>query len=72
MGLEMDATHAYAPAPVAPSTASDPLSTKLDLATEFHTIGDSEGARALIEEVLAEAEGPLKERAQRLLDTLDE
>lgn len=51
--------------------ADDPLSTKLDLAQEFNTIGDSEGARALIEEVLAEANGPLKDRAQKMLSELD-
>ena len=49
----------------------DPLSTKLDLAQEFNSIGDSEGARALIEEVLAEANGPLKDRAQKMLSELD-
>lgn len=51
--------------------ADDPLSTKLDLAREFNAIGDSEGARALIEEVLAEASGSLKERAQKMLSELD-
>lgn len=51
--------------------ADDPLSTKLDLAQEFNAIGDSEGARSLIEEVLAEASGPLKERAQKMLSEID-
>ena len=51
--------------------ADDPLSTKLDLAQEFNAIGDSEGARALIEEVMLEASGPLKDRAQKLLSELD-
>lgn len=51
--------------------ADDSLSTKLDLAREFNAIGDSEGARALIEEVLAEASGSLKERAQKMLSELD-
>jgi pilus assembly protein FimV len=57
---------ASAAAPSA-SEASDPLSTKLALAEEFHAIGDSDGARTLIEEVIAEASGPVKARAQRLL-----
>lgn len=48
----------------------DPLATKLALAEEFNTIGDSEGARTLVEEVIAEASGELKTRAQRLLATL--
>lgn len=51
--------------------ADDSLSTKLDLAQEFNAIGDSEGARALIEEVLAEASGALKDRAHKLLSELD-
>ncbi|QIL45422.1 hypothetical protein G7045_02730 [Acidovorax sp. HDW3] len=46
---------------------SDPLATKLALAEEFHAIGDSDGARSLIEEVIAEASGAVKERAQKLL-----
>jgi len=58
-----------------PTTASgdladDPLATKLALAQEFNTIGDSDGARTLIEEVIAEASGDLKARAQKLLSEL--
>jgi pilus assembly protein FimV len=45
----------------------DPLATKLALAEEFNAIGDADGARSLAEEVLAEASGDLKSRAQRLL-----
>jgi pilus assembly protein FimV len=48
----------------------DPLETKLALADEFKAIGDEDGARALIEEVLAEASGELKERAERALKKL--
>jgi pilus assembly protein FimV len=44
-----------------------PLATKLALAEEFNAIGDADGARSLAEEVLAEASGDLKSRAQRLL-----
>ncbi|MCZ2104023.1 MAG: hypothetical protein OZ923_06470 [Comamonadaceae bacterium] len=52
------------------SLPDDPLSTKLALAEEFKTIGDSEGARTLIEEVLAEATGDLKAQARRMLSSL--
>jgi len=45
----------------------DPLATKLALAEEFNAIGDADGARSLAEEVLAEASGELRSRAQRLL-----
>lgn len=72
LDLDLGATPEPAPStqPVH-NLADDPLSTKLDLAQEFNAIGDSEGARALIEEVLAEASGPLKERAQKMLSDID-
>jgi pilus assembly protein FimV len=47
--------------------ADSPLATKLALAEEFNAIGDADGARSLAEEVVAEASGDLKSRAQRLL-----
>ena len=50
---------------------ADPLETKLALAQEFRSIGDSDGARALVEEVVASATGPLKAKAQRFLAELD-
>jgi pilus assembly protein FimV len=53
-----------------PLDASDPLTRKLELAEEFRQIGDKEGARDLLEEVLAKASGPLRARAQSLLDGL--
>lgn len=70
LDLGTDATPA-AESQAVHNAADDPLSTKLDLAQEFNSIGDSEGARALIEEVLAEASGPLKARAQKMLSELD-
>jgi pilus assembly protein FimV len=48
----------------------DSLGTKLALAEEFVSIGDQDGARALIEEVVAEATGELREKAQRALANL--
>ena len=48
----------------------DPLGTKLALAEEFVSIGDDDGARALIEEVISEATGDLKAKAQRALASL--
>ena len=69
-GLDLDL-------PSSPSTeaetadSNDPLNTKLDLAQEFAMIGDSEGARTLIEEVLSEAQGTLKTRAQKMLNELE-
>ena len=48
-------------------SSGDPLATKLALAEEFNAIGDPDGARSLAQEVLAEASGDLKSRAQRFL-----
>jgi pilus assembly protein FimV len=51
-------------------THEDPLVTKLALAEEFRAIGDDDGARALIDEVIAEATGDMKIKAQRALSNL--
>lgn len=48
----------------------DPLVRKLELAEEFRQIGDTEGARDLLEEVIAKASGSLKSKAQGMLDSL--
>ncbi len=53
-----------------PNGHEDPLETKLALAEEFKAIGDDDGARALIEEVIAEAAGDIKSKAQRALKQL--
>ncbi|RFO97066.1 fimbrial protein FimV [Rhodoferax lacus] len=52
------------------SYGDNSLETKLALAEEFVSIGDQDGARALIEEVVAEATGDLREKAQRALSKL--
>ena len=49
---------------------ADPLERKLELAEEFRQIGDTDGARDLLQEVLEKAHGPLKERAQGMLESL--
>ena len=48
-------------------SSSDPLATKLALAQEFNAIGDPDGARSLAQEVIAEASGDLKTKAQKFL-----
>ena len=48
----------------------DPLARKLELAEEFRQIGDLEGARDLLEEVVAKAQGSLKSKAQGMLNQL--
>ncbi len=63
------------PAPTAQAVTGsvepeDPLATKLALAEEFVSIGDDDGARALIEEVMLEATGDIKAKAQKALASL--
>lgn len=53
-----------------PDDSDDPLQTKLDLAEEFRAIGDEDGARSLIEEVIAGASGDLLSKAERALGRL--
>jgi pilus assembly protein FimV len=48
----------------------DPLARKLELAEEFRQIGDVEGARDLLEEVIAKADGVIKSKAQAMLEGL--
>ena len=48
----------------------DPLERKLDLAEEFRQIGDVEGARDLLQEVVNKATGSLRSKAQTMLDSL--
>lgn len=54
----------------AENSEDNPLNVKLALAEEFHAIGDADGARALIEEVLAEATGDIKTKAEEALKKL--
>ncbi len=78
LSLDLGTPQADAPADTGSSalstgfddTGSDPLSTKLALAEEFSAIGDPDGARSLAEEVVAEASGALKAKAQRFLAEL--
>ena len=65
-----DSTEGASSATVASPAAEDPLATKLSLAEEFSVIGDDDGARALIEEVISEASGDMKQRAQQALTRL--
>lgn len=68
LSLELNAPADAGPE-IAPTT-EDPLATKLALAQEFSAIGDDDGARALIEEVIAEATGDVKIKAQEALSKL--
>ncbi|WP_320366785.1 FimV/HubP family polar landmark protein [Aquabacterium sp.] len=51
--------------------SADPMARKFDLAQEFRQIGDVDGARELLQEVVDNAQdGSLKSRAQAMLDSL--
>ena len=50
--------------------SSNPVDTKLDLARAYQDMGDEEGARAMLEEVLQEGSDKQKDAARKLLDDL--
>jgi len=52
-----------------PVTLSE-VGTKLDLARAYVDMGDPDGARSILEEVLKEGSGSQKQEARRLLDSL--
>ncbi|WP_294636279.1 FimV/HubP family polar landmark protein [uncultured Aquabacterium sp.] len=57
--------------PAADSSLTDPMARKLELADEFRQIGDIDGARELLQEVLDNTQDPaLRTKAQGMLDTL--
>src|SRR3989344_4587407 len=74
ISLDLDTPAAAAPAaeldPVGELSA-DPMARKLELADEFRQIGDADGARELLQEVVEQAQDAgLKARAQSMLDSL--
>ena len=52
-----------------PVTMSE-VGTKLDLARAYMDMGDPDGARNILEEVLAEGSAAQKQEAQRLMESL--
>ena len=70
LSLDLDQSLPAASEPAAAPGSGDPMETKLALAQEFHAIGDAEGARTLVEEVIAGSSGALKAKARRFLAEL--
>ena len=76
LSLELDAPITDRPtlaavADAAPSAVvQSPLETKFALAEEFRALGDSDGARSLANEVVAQADGALKSKAQAFINAL--
>jgi pilus assembly protein FimV len=52
-----------------PVTLSE-VGTKLDLARAYMDMGDPDGARSILQEVLSEGSASQKTEAQRLIETL--
>jgi pilus assembly protein FimV len=50
--------------------SDDPIDTKLDLARAYMDMGDADGARAMLEEVVNEGSQMQKDAAKRLLDSM--
>ena len=46
------------------------VGTKLDLARAYVDMGDPEGARSILEEVIEEGEDAQRQQAQKILDSL--
>ena len=76
LSLELNApitespTLANATSVATPVVTEGPLETKFALAEEFRALGDSDGARSLANEVVAQADGALKSKAQAFLNGL--
>ena len=71
LSLELDEPTTTSPVSNMSFPASDdPLETKFALAEEFRTLGDKVGARLLADEVVAQAKGALKSKAQAFLNDL--
>ncbi len=50
--------------------SDDPIDTKLDLARAYLDMGDADGARAMLEEVMSEGSQPQKDAASGLLESI--
>ncbi len=74
LSLDLDTSSKAGPLAAAkPTTAfvpEGPLETKFALAEEFRALGDPDGARSLANEVVSEAQGALKTKAQAFLNSL--
>ena len=65
-----DSTAATAAEATAPVEGGDPWLTKLELAREFVALGDSDGARAMAEEIIANAPADVADKARAFIATM--
>lgn len=66
--VSFESDFADAPAASDPGTDADAAATKLELARAYLDMGDAEGARGMLEEVLTEGSATQRDEARRLLD----
>jgi pilus assembly protein FimV len=73
-GISLDLGGEPQPTPAGGGEAKDDrwydVQTKFDLAKAYQEMGDKEGAREILREVIAEGDGEQKAAAQRVLETL--
>ncbi len=70
LDLEVPTTGAALSKTATAAAPAGPLETKFALAEEFRALGDPDGARSLANEVVAQADGALKTKAQAFLNSL--
>jgi len=80
LAAEFDALMNQVPEPAAPPVVpdiadlglddGDPLLRQLELADEFRQIGDTEGAREVLTELISKTSGALRDKAQAMLNEL--
>jgi pilus assembly protein FimV len=72
LSLDLDGPITESPklSQTAAPAAEGPLEIKFALAEEFRALGDSDGARSLASEVVAQSQGALKTKAQAFLNAL--
>jgi pilus assembly protein FimV len=67
LSLDLDVPDLSASDPTSSPSDNEAMSNKLALAKEFVAMGDKEGARALVDEVLANSSGEVRAQAESLL-----
>lgn len=70
LGLNFDAGTDFAADAVAEFAGDDPVQTKIDLAKAYLDMGDTEGAREILQEALSEGNPAQQKQAQALLGNL--
>lgn len=70
ISLELDESANVEEISMSVTEESEDVNTKLDLVTAYIDMGDSEGARELLEEVIKEGGAGQRERAEKMLATL--